>query len=43
MAAWVVLNRVSTARALRDFDELGYRYDSERSTPDAPVFLRPAA
>jgi len=43
MAAWLVLNRVSAVRALQDFDDLGYHYDSERSTPDAPVFVRPAA
>jgi len=26
--------------ALTDFDDLGYRYDPARSTPDEPVFAR---
>ncbi len=41
MAAWMVLHRVRSARALRAFDGAGYRYDPERSRPDAPVFVRP--
>lgn len=40
MAAWLVLNRVRSVRALRDFDGAGYRYDAERSTADVPVYLR---
>ncbi len=40
MAAWMVLNRVSSVRALRDFDGGGYRFDPERSTAQAPVFVR---
>ena len=42
MAAWLVLNRVRSARALRTFDGAGYRYDPSQSTPDAPVFVRDA-
>lgn len=40
MAGWMVLERVTTLRALTDFSDLGYRFDAERSTPDAPVFVR---
>lgn len=43
MAAWLVTNRVRTARALLGFDAAGYRYDPERSEPDAPAFVRPAS
>lgn len=40
MAGWIIRNRISSAKALTDFAEDGYRYSSDRSTPDAPVFLR---
>jgi len=40
MAGWIIRNRVATVKALRDFDVDGYRHDAERSTPDAPVFVR---
>lgn len=40
MAGWLVRNRVSSRRAINDFDGLGYRYAAERSTPERPVFLR---
>lgn len=43
MAAWLVLNRVRSVRALHDFAAAGYRYDTGRSTPDAPTFVRDAA
>ena len=41
MAAWMVKNRVRSARALRDFDVAGYRYDPTQSTPSEPTFVRP--
>ena len=41
MAAWLVLNRVRSAAAIRQFDGAGYRYVAEESTPDVPVFRRP--
>lgn len=41
MAAWMVRNRVRSARALRAFDVAGYRYDPSRSTPSEPTFARP--
>lgn len=41
MAAWMVLHRVRTVAALKGFDGAGYVHDPERSTPDAPVFVRP--
>jgi cytoplasmic iron level regulating protein YaaA (DUF328/UPF0246 family) len=40
MAAWMVLNRVRSLRAIRAFDGAGYRYDRVRSTPDEPAFIR---
>ena len=41
MAAWLVLNRVRSIGALKAFDGAGYSYDPARSSPDAPVFVRP--
>ena len=40
MAGWIIQNRVKTRSALADFDGMGYRYDSERSTPASPTFIR---
>ena len=40
LAAWLVLNRVRTPRALKEFDGAGYRYDKAASTRDVPVFVR---
>ncbi len=40
MAGWVIRNRVKSLRGLNDFDGLGYRFDSERSGADRPVFVR---
>jgi cytoplasmic iron level regulating protein YaaA (DUF328/UPF0246 family) len=40
MAAWMVVNRIRSARALRAFDGAGYRYDRDRSTPNEPAFIR---
>lgn len=39
-AAWLVLNRVRTLKALTAFDGAGYAYDPERSTPEEPTFTR---
>lgn len=41
MAGWIVQHRVRSVRALRDFDEGGYRFQPDLSTPDVPVFRRP--
>lgn len=41
MAAWLVQNRIRSARALRDFDVAGYRYDPSQSTASEPTFVRP--
>ncbi|GAB49772.1 peroxide stress protein YaaA [Mobilicoccus pelagius] len=41
MAGWIVQGRLRSARALRRFDEGGYAYEPELSTPDVPVFRRP--
>ena len=40
MAGWLVRNRVRSAAKLPNFAENGYAYDEQRSTPDAPVFVR---
>jgi hypothetical protein len=40
MAAWMVLNRARTVKAIREFDGAGYRYDRRHSTPDEPAFIR---
>ena len=40
MAAWLVLNRVRSAGALKQFGGAGYRYDKASSTPEVPVFVR---
>ena len=42
MARFVIQRRLTDPEALRDFDLGGYAYDEEASTPDAPVFRRPA-
>lgn len=41
MAGWMVQHRVRSVRALREFDEGGYAYVPELSTPTRPVFRRP--
>lgn len=40
MAGWIVRERITTIKALADFDANGYRYDADRSTPDEPTFIR---
>jgi len=40
MAGWIIRERVSSVRALNDFTGMGYRYDTERSSVDQPVFIR---
>ncbi|MFH5804056.1 peroxide stress protein YaaA [Alienimonas sp. DA493] len=40
MARWVVKARVTSPDGLPEFDGLGYRYQSDLSQPDAPVFTR---
>lgn len=42
MARFVVQNRLTSAEGLSDFDIGGYRYQPGQSTPDKPVFVRPA-
>jgi cytoplasmic iron level regulating protein YaaA (DUF328/UPF0246 family) len=41
MARFIIKNRITTAEALLDFKESGYRYRPELSTPAEPVFTRP--
>lgn len=43
MASWLVRNRVRTLSALKKFDVDGYRFAPDRSSPDAPVFVRDRA
>ncbi len=40
MTSYIVKHRVSTLKALKDFDWHGYRYDAQRSTADEWTFLR---
>ncbi len=40
LAAWLVLNRVRTSGALKQFDAAGYHYDKAASTAATPVFVR---
>ena len=40
MAGWIITERIKSAKGLLDFTGMGYRYDAERSTPEAPVFIR---
>lgn len=40
MAGWIVRERITSMKALRDFDGLGYRFDADRSTTSEPVFTR---
>ena len=40
MSQWLIKNRVTTIKAISDFDGMGYRFDSDQSTPDRPVFTR---
>ncbi|MFZ1412836.1 MAG: peroxide stress protein YaaA [Micropruina sp.] len=40
LAAWVVLNRVRSPRAVKQFTGAGYRYDARASTTAQPVFVR---
>lgn len=40
MAGWIIRERIKSARALKEFDCLGYRYDDTESTPKQPVFKR---
>jgi cytoplasmic iron level regulating protein YaaA (DUF328/UPF0246 family) len=41
MARFIVENRLTDPDALAGFETGGYRLDPDRSTPDAPVFVRP--
>ena len=40
MAGWIVRERIRSARALTQFEGLGYRYVPEVSSADEPVFRR---
>lgn len=40
MAGWIIRERISSVRRLRDFEGLGYRYAPEQSTRSRPVFTR---
>lgn len=40
MAGWIVRERISSPKALAEFDLDGYRFDAARSTRDEPVFTR---
>ena len=40
MAGWMIRERITSIRALHEFDGLGYAYDADASRADAPVFTR---
>lgn len=40
MSRYLIQNRIDSVEGLLTFDLDGYCFDAERSTPDAPVFLR---
>jgi cytoplasmic iron level regulating protein YaaA (DUF328/UPF0246 family) len=40
MSGWIIRERVKSVRALQEFDGLGYAYDADLSSVDAPVFVR---
>jgi cytoplasmic iron level regulating protein YaaA (DUF328/UPF0246 family) len=41
MARFVIQNRLKDPESLRDFDNGGYAWQKDLSTPEKPVFLRP--
>jgi cytoplasmic iron level regulating protein YaaA (DUF328/UPF0246 family) len=40
MAGWIVRERITSAKALTEFEGEGYRFDPDRSSSDEPVFTR---
>lgn len=38
-ASWMIRNRIDTVEKLKDFNEIGYKYDLALSTPQVPVFI----
>ncbi len=40
MTGWIIRERIKSVAALKGFTGMGYRYDSERSKVDQPVFIR---
>ena len=40
MARFVIKNRITNPTELKDFNEKGYYFDSAKSAPNSPVFLR---
>jgi len=39
LANWLIKNRITDARQLQDFHDLGYKYDNKLSTPSIPIFV----
>ena len=40
MTAWIIKERLTSAKALRNFEGLGYHFDAAQSTTSRPVFTR---
>ena len=38
-ARWLIQNRIEDLGKLKDFEEIGYKYNQELSTPEEPVFV----
>ncbi len=41
MARWIIQNRITSAKELTQFNMAGYCYQSQGSTDDKPLFVRP--
>lgn len=39
MAHWLIKNRIEDAKKIKDFSNLGYKYDKNLSQPNSPVFV----
>lgn len=38
-ASWMIRNRIENEQELKSFNEIGYVYDAQLSTPEIPVFI----
>ena len=38
-ASWMIRNQIESVEQLKDFDEIGYQYDKNLSTPTVPVYI----
>jgi cytoplasmic iron level regulating protein YaaA (DUF328/UPF0246 family) len=38
-ARWLIQHRIEDLATLKDFNDIGYTYNAELSTPEQPVFV----